>query len=118
MSRTNELTKMIVLFLNAKGHLAFRNNTIGVYSLKSQSFRRQPSWVNTLGSGDIICCLQGGLYLEIEIKTGSDKQNENQKLRERRLKTINGKYWLIKSFEQFKTEYNLITKDRAVGCNC
>lgn len=105
MTQTNSITQAIVTALNYRGHLAHRNNTTGVYDAKLKLFRKTVNHT-ALGVGDVLCVLKGGYWLEIEIKSGRDKQNANQVLRQERVERAGGLYWLVRSFDEFEKLYH------------
>lgn len=96
---TNPLTNAIIDFFNFKGHKATRINTTGVFDPTRKAFRTGHR--SAIGCGDIIICLKGGLYCEIEIKTGKDKQSENQLLRQKDIERAEGRYFVVKDIDNF-----------------
>ena len=77
MSRTNEVTKNIIRFLNYSGFKAWRNNNGAVYSVKRKTFLKNP--LHQLGVPDVIGFrLSDGKALFVEIKTGRDKLSDDQ----------------------------------------
>jgi hypothetical protein len=105
-SETSALQTAIVDFLNLHGHAAHRNHTTGVFDPKRKTFRRVAS--ASKGVGDILCCFKGGLWLEIEVKTGRDKLSEAQVLRSFKVDRAGGLYWVVRNFDEFLTRYNLL----------
>jgi hypothetical protein len=97
MTRTNTTTGSIIVYLIANGHVAHRNNTTGVFDPTTKRWRTiAPA---SKGVGDILCCLKGGRYLEIEVKTGKDRLSPQQYLRQETLRRAGGFYlapaWVI-----------------------
>jgi hypothetical protein len=101
MTVTNLLKRLIISDLNSRGHLAWNNNTLGVYDPTKGCFRRNADR-SAIGTADVICCLKGGCYLEIEIKIGKDTQSADQQRHEARGKESGGKYLIIKDFDNYR----------------
>jgi hypothetical protein len=57
---------------------------------------------SAIGTADIVCCLKGGMYLEIELKLGNDKQSVEQREHETKVKQAGGRYFLLKDFNDYK----------------
>jgi hypothetical protein len=101
MTVTNLLKRLIISDLNSRGHLAWNNNTLGVYDPTKKCFRRNADR-SAIGTADVICCLKGGYYLEIEAKTGDDKQSPDQQKHEAKVKQSGGKYFIVKDFNDYR----------------
>ena len=106
MSTTNDTTNAIMDFLNLNGHVAWRNNTLGVFDPAKKIFRKGPR--SARGTGDIICCLKHGLYLEVEIKTGKDRLSEFQKEHRAKILAVNGLHIIAKDFDHFRLQFESI----------
>ena len=104
LTQTNATTKAIVDFLNLNGHVAFRNNTVGIWDAKKRVYRRLSQ--DAVGVGDVLCCLKGGHYLEIEVKTGKDKLSPKQIERGERIIKSCGMYWTVGTFGDFNWMYD------------
>ena len=96
------LCSTIIIFLNAAGNFAWKNQT-GVV-------RKSGCWIQYgyPGSPDILCVMKGGQFLGVEVKIGKDKQRDKQKLFEDIVKKIGGHYLLVKTFDQFNELYQAI----------
>lgn len=105
MTATNATTNAIVDFLLFNGHVAWRNNTTGVFDPRTQRFRPAP--VEARGTADIVCCLKGGLYLEVEVKTGNDKLSANQETHRERIDRVGGLYVIVRTFDEFRHRYEV-----------
>jgi hypothetical protein len=108
MTQTNTTTASIIVYLIANGHVAHRQNTTGVFDPTTKRFRRIAA--SSKGVGDIVCCIRGGLFLEIEIKTGKDRLSPEQYLRQEKLRRAGGFYLVVKSFDDFLTQFSLLPK--------
>lgn len=102
-TRTAAIQTAIVTFLNLQGHVAHRNHTTGVYDQKRKAFRKLAR--SSLGVGDILCCLKGGGWFEIEIKTGRDRLREEQRERRERIEKAGGVYLVVDGFDDFRKQY-------------
>ena len=51
----------------------------------------------TAGVADLICCAPGGLYVEIEIKTGAGRQTKLQRMRQLGIEAVGGRYEVVRS---------------------
>lgn len=111
MTRTNATTKAIIDFLNFQGHCAHRNNTQGTFDPHHKVWRRLAK--TSKGIGDILCCLKGGKWLEIEVKTGKDRMSRSQVQRQIRIQGVGGQYWLVHSFDEFVDIYHIIVEGEA-----
>lgn len=76
MTETNSLTKAILSYLNYSGHVAWRNNTTGVFDPTKKVFRKSN---NRKGISDIIGIHKdSGKLIAIEVKIGKDKLSKDQ----------------------------------------
>ena len=105
MTKTNETTKAIIKYLNYAGHCAFRNNTQGTYDPTRKVRRRLPSWHGARGSGDVICCLRGGGYMEVEVKTGGDALSPEQIDRHDKIRDLGGIVLVVKDLDDFMEQF-------------
>jgi hypothetical protein len=112
----NNLTKSIIAFLRLKGHQAERINCTGrpldntkVVTDVLGDFRRVGSvkWLPTSGqkgTADISAVIHG-CAIKIEVKM-KDRQSPDQKKYQEQVEMAGGKYWLIRSFQDFMNYYN------------
>ena len=102
MKESAYLTRLIVNWFNSHGHVAHRQNTVGVYDQKRKVYRK--NWDrDSVGVGDILICLKGGKWAEIEVKIGADRQSYAQKKREIRVKAAGGVYAIVADWRDFLT---------------
>jgi hypothetical protein len=113
MTRANSLTKAIIQFLNLNGHCAMRNNTVGIWDVCKKIYRRNQDR-SAIGSGDILCCLKGGKWLEIEIKVGGDKPSMAQLMRSQKIMELGGFHWFITNWETFEQGYDLLVRQNII----
>lgn len=102
MTASNLLKRLIISDLNSRGHLAWNNNTMGVFDKERRCYRKNKDR-SAIGTADIVCCLKGGRYLELEVKVGKDKQSTAQQLHERAVRQAGGLYFVVKDFDAYKT---------------
>jgi len=57
-----------------------------------------------VGRSDIHMCLFGR-FIAIEVKIPPDDQRDSQKEYEKRLNKSYGKYWIVRSFEEYEEKY-------------
>jgi hypothetical protein len=57
------------------------------------------------GTADIHAIIKG-FHVSIEVKIGSDRQSEDQKLEQGRIERAGGKYWIVKTPEEFFELYH------------
>lgn len=88
----NELTKLIVNFLNFQGHYAWRQG--------NTPSRRVSNLVHK-GVGDVMCVCKGGRHLEVEVKVGEDKQSKEQMDHEEGITKRKGAYVVARDFNGF-----------------
>lgn len=99
-NKSNGLTLAIVNFLIWSGHRATRVSSAG--RMIKGKFIPGPT---RKGAADISATIQGRSVM-FEVKIGADKPSEYQ-LREQELEEkAGGKYFFIKTFEQFLEEYD------------
>lgn len=108
MTETNAITKFIVNFIDYHGHFASRIQSQGQY-VQSKS-----RWIKSKvkrGIGDIIACINGD-FVMIEVKYGSDKQSDVQKLVQKQVTDAGGKYLIVKTIEDFIKFYESNYRNR------
>jgi hypothetical protein len=117
---TNNITRGIVNYLNARGHYAFRVNSTGIWDPVKKVFRRPVK--GSRGVADVICCLHyvkemptpsgytkfnTGLFLAIEIKNERtrDKKRAEQIEFSEKIAKAGGVYIITKSYFSFVDWY-------------
>lgn len=108
MTRTNDTTTAIINFLLYERHMAFRNNTTGVFDPKIKRFRK--AHPTALGTGDIVGCFNGGKYFEVEVKTGSDELSDDQEKHRDKVLAVRGIYIEAKTYDDFRAQYDRIMR--------
>lgn len=112
----NQLTRAIIDFLNFSGHQAERINCTGravdntkvvTDVLGDMRHIGSVKWLPTSGqkgTGDISATIWGwSVKIEVKMK---DRQSEDQKKYQKQVEAAGGKYWLVRSFEDFLNKYN------------
>jgi hypothetical protein len=115
----NGLTKCIIDFVNMKGYLAERTNTMGrvidgrktytdaIGQTKTIGSMKYIPSTGMVGSSDIKVYINGKI-IAVEVKM-KDKQSEAQKQYQSRIEQAGGQYWIVRNFEEFYNNYiNLI----------
>ena len=103
MTETDKTTKRILLLLQIYGHTAWRQNAGAVPG------RRAP--LESKGIGDVVAILKPyGRHLEVEVKTGRDRQRPEQTLHAAAVRRAGGIYILAKDFDDFVEQVNAVTK--------
>jgi hypothetical protein len=115
----NGLTKCIIDFVNMKGYLAERTNTMGrvidgrktytdaIGQTKTIGSMKYIPSTGMVGSSDIKVYINGKI-IAVEVKM-KDKQSEAQKQYQSRIEQAGGQYWIVRNFEEFYNKYiNLI----------
>lgn len=113
----NTLTKSIIRFFEIQGHKAWRQSSEGRYrpgiaytDVLGHQKQLPGRWLpgTNVGNGDINVIIAGRFYA-IEVKM-NDKQSQKQKQFQKAIEDSGGIYYLCRSFEEFLTWYNSITK--------
>ena len=103
----NSLTKAILDTINyTQKCFAFRVNVSGIPIHDNNAitkFRPAP----TKGISDIIACIRGKYY-SFEIKVGRDIQSEVQKTFQQKVESSEGRYYIIRSYDEFFKIFNAI----------
>ena len=100
MKNTNALTQAIVGYLNLNGFIAWRQNTVGVFDRKKNTFRKNPN--QKTGIPDIIGYRKSdAVFIGIEIKTGSDTLSNVQLIFLQTLKQAGGIALVVSSLDEF-----------------
>jgi hypothetical protein len=115
----NGLTKCIIDFVNMKGYLAERTNTMGrvidgrktytdaIGQIKTIGSMKYIPSTGMVGSSDIKVYINGKI-IAVEVKM-KDKQSDAQKQYQLRIEQAGGQYWIVRNFEEFYNNYiNLI----------
>jgi hypothetical protein len=118
----NELTRAVIDFLKYKGHQAERVSVTGRYIDNTKVITDTLGFKKKIGSGkwikssmqpgtsDISATIKDkngiGISVKIEIKIGGDRQSEAQKQYQKGVEMAGGKYWLVRSFDEFMKYYN------------
>lgn len=100
-TNTNSTTQAIIDFVKWNGGAAFRVNTSGIRGRRSRN----------KGAADIRIVYKG-YSLDVEIKTGKDKQSPDQWAFQQEIERAGGVYWLVENVEEFILkfeEWRLIT---------
>lgn len=91
-SQSTILTNRIINDLIAHGHWAWRNHTTGIRGRSVAKHSR--------GIGDILAIICG-VHCEFEIKIGTDEQSQDQIRHMGEVLRCGGKYFVIKTFEEY-----------------
>lgn len=77
-STASETTKAIILYLNAFGCVAWRQNNTGVWDAKKQCYRKNP--FSRKGIPDVVGYRKAdGRAIFVEVKAGKDKLSDEQR---------------------------------------
>lgn len=106
---TNSLTQAILKYLRLKGAAAFRVNTSGLPMVINGRFLGFRKSTNP-GAADIRAIYKG-YSIDIEVKSQSDKLNENQISFKQKIEEAKGQYWEVRSFDEFLNFFNYFTKN-------
>lgn len=125
-SSANGLTKCVVDFLNYEGHQAERISTMGTFKEAKKVTDLDGKILQvgkgmfiptngTKGSADIsstinvtIHGVEVGISVKWEVKIGKDRQSQDQKNYEEKVKAAKGHYYIIKSFDEFIDIYDAL----------
>ena len=105
-SPANALTDAVITYIKLKGGIGYRINNMGVYDAKLGKFRTSGT---KKGIPDIIG-IHKGRFISVEIKIGTDRQSDDQKLREQEIIKAGGCYYIAKDFDSFKIWYDGVTQ--------
>lgn len=69
-------------------------------------------WVKfgLVGSGDLIGLTKDGRFLSLECKTGDARQSFDQKMFQKRIEELGGRYFVIRSVEDAMRTFDLISQ--------
>ena len=90
------LMKECLLYLSSNKIFCYQNNT---GSIKGANRYQTYGFI---GSPDILGIFPDGRYLGIEVKTGSARQNKNQKKFQKKIVDNNGIYIIVRSIDDLK----------------
>lgn len=112
----NGLTKAIIDFLVFSGHQAERVSVTGRFIDQSKTvtdtlgFKKRigsGKWIKSSmqpGSADLSAVINGrAVKIEVKIR---DKQSPAQKAYQQQVERAGGKYWLVRSYDEFLNYYN------------
>ena len=112
----NGLTRCIIMYINAIGGFAERINTMGRIIDKTKTVTDVVGRQRTIGSmqyiptsgvrgsADISAQFMGKSY-KVEVKIGKDRQSIHQKAYQEAIERTGGVYLLVRSFEDFLTQW-------------
>ena len=105
---TNSLTRACIDLLNMSGYKVWRNGNHAVYSKKQGSFLK-PSYGSLNGVPDIIGYQKKtGLFIGVEIKTGTDKMSKEQNLFCSECELHHANYIIVRELKDLKSYINAI----------
>lgn len=93
------LVDNIILTLSRMGIMAWQHKT-GVATIKGRIVK-----YGLIGSSDIVAIMRNGMFWGIEVKTGSAKQEPQQKLFEMAVKRRNAHYTVARSIDDVINYY-------------
>jgi len=112
------LTKAILRWLDLHNHKAWRQSSEGRYRPGKQ-YTDVIGRVRLMkgeylpgthsGHGDIAAIIQGR-FITWEVKIRKDRQSVKQKAFQEEVEQSGGKYFIVRSFDEFISQYNSITK--------
>lgn len=116
-SSANNLTKAILAWLELNGHKAWRQSSEGRYRQGHQytdcigrvhiaKGKFIPG--TNKGHGDVASII-GGQFVSWEVKM-KDKQSEKQKQFQEEVEASGGKYFIVRSFDEFMSRYKTLTQ--------
>jgi len=105
---TNSLTNSIIRHIEYHKGAAFRVNTTGIpVVVKGKLISWRPS--QNAGAADIRAIIDG-YSIDIEIKSDTDKLNQNQIVFQKRVTDAGGQYWVVRHFEEYLNYYEYFRK--------
>lgn len=99
-NKSGGLQQAIIKFLTWDGWYANRINSTGR--------KIGDKWItgNTKkGTADLHLIIKG-VHISAEIKIGADKMSQDQHLEKARVEKAGGKYWIVKTFEDFLVQFD------------
>lgn len=106
VSTTNGLTQAIIYRINFDGGFVQRVNVVSV----------RGHFATNKGMPDVVGMYRGA-FVGVEIKTGRDKQSEQQQEWQRRCEIAGGRYFIARQWEQFAREWQEYKAQRRDTCN-
>jgi hypothetical protein len=97
----NDLTKLIMKWMEVHGHFAARINSGAVYDARLGCYRKGSG--ATVGMADINAVM-GGKSVSIEVKIGKDKIRESQIKVKAQIEAAGGVYIVVRTFDDFLTQ--------------
>jgi len=116
----NELTQAIIAYFELIGWMAHRQISEGRYipgkeytNVMNQRKQMKGTWIPrskaAKGCGDIRCLTNKGVTIEIEVKSGKDRQSPDQKEYQKKLEAMGGIYLIAKTWDGFFFEISKYT---------
>lgn len=99
MSKTNNTTNAIIDYVKLHGGFARRVNTSGIPIITGGHIRGWRKSKN-IGAADIRIIF-AGYSIDVEIKTGKDKQRPDQAEFQKEVEAAGGEYWEVKDVPDF-----------------
>lgn len=99
----NLLTSLVLFWMKADEVFCYRNNTQGISRKVGNQVKFIPN-KGMRGSADIFSMI-GGVVTWIEVKYRKDRQSDSQKKFQFEIERSGGRYWLIRTFDEFLTLY-------------
>lgn len=103
----NELTYLIIKYVQSLGGQAYRINSGGTFDPRLKKFRYSNM---KKGLADIQAIIKGR-FIAIEIKIGKDRLSVHQKARRDEIIASGGFFIVAKDFETFKTDLQTIINE-------
>lgn len=100
----NGLARCIEAWAKIHGAFYQRQNSQGQYDSRLKMWRKSGT---TKGIADVQVTFKGKTY-NLEIKVGKDRQSEVQKEVERKIKAAGGHYAIIRCFDDFLRQINIV----------
>ncbi len=100
---THTLTREIIVHVRKLGGWIVRVNVSGFYDPNRGIWRKG---VTDPGCPDLLACLPGGLFLAVEVKTGTDRMSEQQVITRKVIEAAGGIYIEARHIEQFRHDLN------------
>lgn len=98
-SNENEVLNAVCEYLEVKGYVFWRQNTVGVFDVTKRTFRRQPKY-SLNGVSDVIALVDGmAWFLEVKDKA---PQNKNQKDFEEKVKLGGCQYHIVRGIDDLQ----------------
>ena len=99
-STSGGLQNAIIKYLTWRGWYANRISTTGR--------KIRDKWIHGTtkkGTADLHLIIKG-VHISAEVKIGADRMSEHQHLEKLRVEKAGGKYWVIKTFEDFLLQFD------------